>query len=70
MPFDLRVYSHHNAIAVQIRGKTLQAQGCSLTGLPTAGVFKIYISPGDALNDLGFFSKSPLPTNTDSMSPV
>lgn len=71
MPFDLRVYSHHNAIAVQIRGKTLKAQGCSLTDLPTArGDFLRYISPGDALNDLGFFSKSPLPTNTDSMSPV
>lgn len=70
MPFDLRVYSHHNAIAVQIRGKTLQAQECSLTDLSTARGVKIYISPGDALNDLGFFSKSPLPTNTDSMSPV
>lgn len=72
MPFDLRVYSHDNAIAVQIRGKTLQTQGCSLTDLPTArgDFFKIHISPGDALNDLGFFSKSPLPTNMDSMSPV
>ena len=34
------------------------------------GDFFRYISPGDALNDLGFFSKSPLPTNMDFMSPV
>ena len=73
--FICRLTCGFTPITMRLPSKTVE-RPCRLkdahsqTSLLQGGIFfKIYI-PGDALNDLGFFSKSPLPTNTDSMSPV